>query len=409
MFEESFLLESPAEESLITDNESIIVPEPELAEPATGSIAEPGFVCASEKWMHSACKGQPFYRTAAGKPYCVLHYPGDEKVADFRPVLRRKLQAGDFNFRGVWFPEDANFNGVKFRTTAYFGFANFRAAAYFRRATFNARADFIGARFSGVAYFRFARFKDQVNFYGNQSFSDESVLDLQSARIDRPELIIFHTMTLRPHWFVNADPRKFAFADVKWNWPAPSPTGEIKSLEPDQHVSSPRQLLAIACGQLAENAEANNRYEEASHFRYWAMNLRRQQKWAGRKFWKTDWLHILYWVVSGYGERMLRAFAWLVALWVVFALLYTRVGFTKPEDKSAAPTADPTTATEPDTVGQPLPLKRAFTYSLGVMSLQKPEPTPLTGTAQTLVLLETILGPLQAALLALAIRRKFMR
>jgi len=43
------------------------------------------------------------------------------------------------------------------------------------------------------------------------------------------------------------------------------------------------------------------------------------------------------------------------------------------------------------------------------MSLQKPEPKPLTGTAQTLVLLETILGPLQAALLALAIRRKFMR
>ena len=37
------------------------------------------------------------------------------------------------------------------------------------------------------------------------------------------------------------------------------------------------------------------------------------------------------------------------------------------------------------------------------------DPKPLTGTAQTLVLLETILGPVQAALLALAIRRKFMR
>jgi hypothetical protein len=33
----------------------------------------------------------------------------------------------------------------------------------------------------------------------------------------------------------------------------------------------------------------------------------------------------------------------------------------------------------------------------------------LHSTAQTLVTLETILGPLQAALLALAIRRKFMR
>jgi hypothetical protein len=49
------------------------------------------------------------------------------------------------------------------------------------------------------------------------------------------------------------------------------------------------------------------------------------------------------------------------------------------------------------------------TYSLGVISLQKPEPKPVTNLAQIFVILETILGPLQVALLALAIRRKFMR
>ncbi len=59
--------------------------------------------------------------------------------------------------------------------------------------------------------------------------------------------------------------------------------------------------------------------------------------------------------------------------------------------------------------GEPLRLGRSFTYSLGVMSLQKPDPKPLTDTAHALVTLETILGPAQAALLALAIRRKFMR
>ncbi len=60
-------------------------------------------------------------------------------------------------------------------------------------------------------------------------------------------------------------------------------------------------------------------------------------------------------------------------------------------------------------VGEPLDWSRATTYSLGVMTLQKPEPRPVTVWAQRLVILETILGPLQAALLALAIRRKFMR
>ena len=43
------------------------------------------------------------------------------------------------------------------------------------------------------------------------------------------------------------------------------------------------------------------------------------------------------------------------------------------------------------------------------MTLQKPEPLPANKRAKTLVLLETVLGPVQAALLALAIRRKFMR
>ena len=56
-----------------------------------------------------------------------------------------------------------------------------------------------------------------------------------------------------------------------------------------------------------------------------------------------------------------------------------------------------------------LPFDRAFTYSAAVMTLQRPEPRPATTAAQRVVLLETILGPVQAALLALAIRRKFMR
>jgi len=40
------------------------------------------------------------------------------------------------------------------------------------------------------------------------------------------------------------------------------------------------------------------------------MDLARHHKWAGLAFWKTDWLHVFYWAVSGYGERILRATAW---------------------------------------------------------------------------------------------------
>jgi hypothetical protein len=49
-------------------------------------------------------------------------------------------------------------------------------------------------------------------------------------------------------------------------------------------------------------------------------------------------------------------------------------------------------------------------YRLGVMARLRPEPIPeAMGLFQILVTIEGILGPLQIALLALAIRRKVMR
>ena len=106
------------------------------------------------------------------------------------------------------------------------------------------------------------------------------------------------------------------------------------------------------------------------------MDLARHYKWRGAGFWKTDWLHMLYWAVSGYGEKILRAFAVLAAVWIVFVLLYTWVGFTQQpleglnDATSSVPAASMTIE---DKIGQPLEFRRALTYSLAVMSLQKPE------------------------------------
>lgn len=495
--------ESPGE------NTAVIAPEPALVELTSTAASGPGFLCDCTKNMRTACNAEPFYGEHEGKRYCVLHYPGKEKDKEFQIALRNKIEAGDFNFCGVWFPRAVNFHSFEFGTPvdfrhatfsssanfisatfkaeaifssatfsnwasfssatfeaetnfsaatfndkvhfhstifsgpAYFISAIFKAKADFRSATFkvktyfsssvfrdladfhyvtfdaktsfnsvafdgeadftsatsNSEMTFILAAFNAGAKFRTATLKDRVDFSGILSFRERAALDLRFTRIEKPERLSFHTVALRPHWFVDVDPRKFVFTDAQWNWKTFRITGEIQSLK-ERSIESPHHLLAIACRQLAENAEANNRYEEASRFRYLAMDAMRVHKWQGWSFWKTDWLHMLYWAISGYGERFRRAFVWLLGVWVVFAVLFTQVGFTKSEDKSAA---------APDTVGQPLPLKRAFTYSLGVMSLQRPEPKPVTGTAQTLVTLETILGPLQAALLALAIRRKFMR
>jgi hypothetical protein len=575
------------------------------------SEPEPEFVCDCQEWMRSACDGEPFYNEYEGRRYCVLHFPEETKSVDFKEALRRKLNKKDFDFRGVWFPDElsfgsfeftseadfnratfnadvhyegarfstdvnfhravfegrvdfnsavfsgsvdfssagfrsvaafnsivfagqvdfseatfdgaahfnssifgartdfrkaifsaaadfssaafkakAHFGIVRFRDNAYFAhthfnagaifsatefdsadfsratfdataafasatfagkavfssvefmgeasfrhalftadadfsfaifavgasfeFATFRADAYFRSASFQVDASFASANFAQSADFQLCTFMGSVNFSssifgdfarfsGNKdrhAFSGAS-LNLQHAIVNNSERLSFHTLTLRPTSFVNIDSRKFDFTNVEWNWLGINT--EIKSLQ-SKDVSSPHPLLAIACRHLAVNAEENHRYEEASKFRYMAMEAQRIESWRGLAPWRLSWW---YWLASGYGERVWQAFFVLLGILLLSALLYNQVGFARWEPRVAS--ESDVVVAKRDDVGAPLKFSRALTYSAGVMILQKPEPRPATAAAQTVVLLETILGPVQAALLALAIRRKFMR
>jgi hypothetical protein len=480
----------------------------------TSAIPEPttdsAFVCASGEWMRSACAGEPFYKEHQGKRYCVLHSPENEKSSAFKEVLKRKLDREDFNFKGVWFPDelsfsdfsfsmkadfgDAIFNGmtsfaqVTFKAEADFSKATFNAMAYFGRGSFSATADFSAARFNAMAYFseaafgagvadfgsaifsseadfsgaafnaeanfRWASFKDQTSFRGtafnelanfrdatfnaktdfmwgtfaskanfigatfvdyvsfagyeeNPLFSERSSLDLQFARIEKPNRVSFRTLTLRPLWFVNVDARKIDFADVHWDWRARDE--EVKDLK-GRTTSSPQRLLAVVYQQLALNAEENHRYNEASNFRYMAMDTRRREHWRGFAFWRLSWW---YWLSSGYGERPSRATLALVGLWLLFGVIFFNGQRSGGWWRPSPPPSQETTLTMSgrgnveETSRQDF--REAIIYSAGVMTLQKPEPLPANKSAKTFVLLETILGPLQAVLLGLAIRRKFKR
>lgn len=479
---------------------------------APDTHTEPEFVCACEEEMRTACAGEGFFREREGKHYCVFHYPSQDKLEAFRVALKKKSEAQDFDFRGVWFPEDISFQGVQFNADADFYRVTFSAQVYFTRtvfgafanfdsAIFSADADFRWASFSAFAYFGSANFKADVHFFGaafsavanfdsstfnaianfhgatfsstasfyNSTFSAEANFldaifsagsnfdratfngdanfyrvtfslgadfrriifsasanfseatfkecvrfagsaenrevgeqprfDLQFAHIEKPDQVSFQSLDLCPHWFVNVDPRTFEFSDVVW---LDRLEEELKSLE-DAKVSAPNQLLAITYRRLAVNAEENHRYGEAAEFRYGSMDLYRLEEWRGMAFWRLAWW---YWLLSGYGERITRAAGCLLLILVLFAGLYTQVGFVRPADQTTKATAITTT---PDTVGTPLHFTQALVYSFEVSILQKPEPKPLTLVARFLVGLETVLGPLQAALLALAIRRKFMR
>jgi len=485
------------------------------------------FVCASivrlielrnqgllAEGVRFACAGLPFYQEVDGDRYCVLHFPGKEKSADFGEALNKKLDNGDFNFSDVWFPdplsfsqvefsddvdfggatfyatadftsatfskradfrqshfqgkadfyratfqaeadfnyanfyEVANFNGITFRgytdfngtpfvgdanfngsefigeahfrgtefcAIAGFSWAKFEADASFSGATFRAEADFVQTTFAlaadfsdtsfmAAANFRYASFSSYFKFIGDKGkpvFYQGTFLDLQFARIENPERCSFQTLRLHPCWFINIDCRRFEFINISWRLNIEQDITDLQERRVRQIAQWP---LAVTLRFLAVNAEESHRYEEASKFRYMAMDVQRRERWRGLCFWRLSWW---YWLASGYGERASQAFLILLGIILLSAFCYTHVGFKRSETKSVTE-RDLVNANQ-DNIGAPLGFGRALIYSAGVMILQKPEPRPVTSLAHTVVLLETVLGPVQAALLALAIRRKFMR
>jgi hypothetical protein len=311
---------------------------------------------------------------------------------------------GTSNFRQTRFSALASFDRSTFNEAAYFSYATFDAETCFTEASFNSSASFSRTNFGNGADFSYARFNDMCGFVGDdkaQVFGIDSTLNLQHCRIQKPGHLSFHTLGLRPYWFVNIDARELEFTNVDWHWR--NIKEEVESLKTNR-ISSGYRLFAIACRQLSVNAEENHRYEEASKFRYMAMDARRREQWHGIAFWRLSWW---YWLASGYGERVFQAFLVLLGIWLIAGFAYTRVGFAPRESKLAS--ERDLASSKREEVDAPQKFSRALTYSAGVMTLQKPEPRPATTAAQTVVLLETILGPVQAALLALAIRRKFMR
>lgn len=44
----------------------------------------------------------------------------------------------------------------------------------------------------------------------------DATCDFRHVRFETPRRVSFHGLTLRPHWFLNLDPREFEFINVKW-------------------------------------------------------------------------------------------------------------------------------------------------------------------------------------------------
>jgi uncharacterized protein YjbI with pentapeptide repeats len=299
-----------------------------------------------------------------------------------------EFRCGTTYFIGTQFCEEASFSDAKFEGDVSFNRAVFHADALFDSTNFGGNVDF-----QQVAFLSQAAFRGTVH---NRVFHPEKRINFRHAEIEDPTCVSFHTVTVRPGWFVDANPREFSFTNVEWYrlcswrrlWTINDELEVVKRLG----APSPASILEGTCRELAINSEEDHLYGEASKFRYHAMDARRRRSKGGS--WGTS-LIFWYWLLSGYGELQGRSLVWLSLILFGFAGLYTLTGL--PQDKVV-------------TWSNVVPSYwQSLVYSLGIMTRQRLTLQPETGLVQFLVILEGILGPLQIALFALAIRRKFIK
>lgn len=359
------------------------------------------------------------------------------------------------NFSNATFHKKVDFGDVKFNSLTFFSFAHFNDAVYFHNSIFNQSSDFVGAFFNNFVDFREVNFNESVSFLSatfaldsyfqaavfnkelcfsyavfqetsqtyfdeakfkgrvefnnailkgyiafvgkldNLLFNDEkTLLDLQNVRISDAKNILFHTVRLEPSWFINSDAREFTFTECYWysNSKHLNAKIELQNLV-KRDFETPNPLLTKTCQQLADNYEENKGFELASLFRQIANESKRLDY-----FWwyQPLTLHWWYWLSSFYGESWKWALAVLIGIWFGFAVIYKQFDFNVCQ--------------QPQTCeARKLFIGESMKQSFGAMFLQKSEFRKPMETAETFTLFENILAPLQAALLALAIRRKFMR
>jgi uncharacterized protein YjbI with pentapeptide repeats len=376
--------------------------------------------------------------------------------ADFSEAIFKSARFIHSHFSDVSFFK-ANFNGeADFWATKIYNSADFRGV------TFNKKLNLtrIGLENNAKIDFGSTIFKDYIIFDNKDGYADETLenssLNFRGATMESPEWCSFHSVVLRPHWFVDVDCRKFRFTNIEWLFAdgnRKSVIAELKTL----NIKSSHRLLAIACRQLAENSETNNRFEEASNFRRMAF----ETEWLEKRGKISNWLkklvpeseklkrrfggstneedkptpptntfgilrrsidfviHGLYRISSFYGENWSWAAIVLMALvFVIFPFFYTQTEFqVSPKN---IPLEVVVVACS-DVIEQLKPVckieyrglnfwNEAIPHSLLTATLQTVEyRIPKTALGDILTILEKILAPLQAALLALAIRRKFMR
>jgi len=379
-------------------------------------------------------QGTEFYINAN---FSEVKFSGEAKFLEAKFCKDADFRVADFskgaNFLKAKFSQVANFVRAKFfgiigfLSAEFSGEANFQGAEFsegasFSEAKFYGNTYFEGAKFSGNTHFEGAEFRQRADFSGVETAKNATV-HFQGVKLLKPQQVFFHHVDLSRWSFLDTDLRRIDFNDVTW--------GTIPSISPlrsrrwirrwERRHLSRRFLLRLLrlrlrltptrtaifdeirvskekvkkarlakverlYRHLKQNYESQRDYGRAGDFYYGEMEMKRRQlnPLGQIPFW-------IYRILSGYGESYPRALFWLIVMWLLFAVLFTVVGYT-------------------DEWGNHADLWRSLIYSAQSMTpFHELNITFHSAWGKAIKLVASVLGVIQIALFGLALQRRFKR
>lgn len=357
---------------------------------------------------HTDFSGQKFTKDAD-------FYWATFQKADFSGTIFQKSNFSGARFQVARFIranfQRADFSGASFQE-AFFFEGTFQEASFF--ATCFQKAFFTGAKINGPITLSFIRSGEltEVNHpwpahllflqFGEKGWLRLQHLSLAKVQFTRTDLrrVEFDQVTWGRKWWrdvvydeILLHQRRWAYItyvlNYGWLWGKRIPCEKIRPKKPTYADFGPVERLYR---QLKSNYNKEEDYKRVGDFHYGEMEMhRRGSPW--RQWLPFSWLN-LYRVLSGYGERPLRAFIWLVLLIPAWAVLVQWLGI------------DPSGPQAPTTYWQTL----LFIFEKA--TLQRPpwaDIPSINCVGKFLASLSVLLLPGQAALFILALRNRLGR
>lgn len=332
---------------------------------------------------------------------------------------RANFSGARFNGRAD-FPEamfkEAHFNSAEFKE-ADFRVTTFSEAAYFSKATFSETTDFDRATFTGRATFYGAKFNGEVYF------NDETFIGHAAFRnINIKGTVRYEAVNLERVSFTDTDMRMMDFINCKW----PKKHGrdvlydELELFKPEFEMPRWRKLKArffpdkekvkkveILYRRLKQKYKDEHDDPGVSPWHYGEKEMFRKGS-LFRRYFPLSFSN-LYWLSSGYGERPARAGAALLLLILAATLLLAMSGLEVSNGADIKVIHGVTN----EMLSKGLDVKTLWPLLLNTLkfaTFQKdPFFVPKGWIGETVKIFAQILIPIQAALLALAVRNRFRR